>query len=407
MDFTIFHITQSNPMSKSAFIFLVFLFFITHSIWGQIYSVGHIQQNFTDPARSNRSIPVEIYYPANTSGDNVPIASGSFPVLVFGHGFLMTYDAYNVVWNLVVQEGFIMVFPKTEGSISPSHTDFGMDLAFVVGAMKSEGLNASSPFYNSISQQSAVMGHSMGGGSAFLAVQYDPSITALATLAAAVTNPSSVTAATNITIPSLTISGVNDCIAPPADHQLPMYNALNSGCKSYVSILGASHCQFAGTSFTCSIGEATCSPGPAISPNQQQVTAAVYLLNFLKFYLKDDCTAGEEFQTMISNAISIDGEQNCALSCTTTGQTIHLVNPKITIQPNPINLNFKLKSVRELKNASCVILNSVGQRVKLISGIQGNTVELSKGDLNPGLYFIQIQENNHILGMEKVIFLNE
>jgi hypothetical protein len=273
--------------------------------------------------------------------------------------------------------------------------------------MKSEGLNTSSAFYNSISQQSAVMGHSMGGGSAFLAVQYDPSITVLATLAAAVTNPSSVTAAADITIPSLTISGANDCIAPPADHQLPMYNALNSGCKSYVSILGASHCQFAGTSITCSFGEATCSPGPAIAPNQQQLTAAVYLINFLKYYLKDDCTAAEEFQTMITGAISINGQQNCALSCTTTGQNIHLLNPKITIQPNPINSNFTLKSERELINASCVIINSVGQQVKYIQGIKGNMVVLSKGDLNPGIYFIQISENNEILGIQKMIISNE
>ena len=32
--------------------------------YGQPYQVGHITKTFTDVARSNRSVPVEIYYPA-------------------------------------------------------------------------------------------------------------------------------------------------------------------------------------------------------------------------------------------------------------------------------------------------------------------------------------------------------
>jgi pimeloyl-ACP methyl ester carboxylesterase len=370
------------------------LFLLSFSINAQVYSVGHRQLSFTDPSRSNRSIPAEIYYPSNTDGDNVPIAAGSFPVLVFGHGFLMTYDAYNVVWNAIVPEGFILVFPKTEGSISPSHTDFGKDLAFVVGAMKSEGLNASSTFYNSISQQSAVMGHSMGGGSAFLAVQYDPSITALATLAAAVTNPSSVTAASGITIPSLTISGANDCIAPPTDHQLPMYAALNSGCKSYVSILGASHCQFAGTSFTCSIGEATCSPGPAIAPNQQQLTAAVYLINFLKFYLKDDCAAGEEFQTMITTAISIDGDQNCALVCSSILDKNKSDVNNITLFPNPAQDELCIIAEKRWSNLTVELLDLYGNKQQILFLDSGMNYKIPISNLANGVYVIRLSDSN-------------
>ncbi len=58
------------------------------------YQVGHLQQTFVDSSRGNRNITTEIYYPAATAGNNVPVAAGQFPVLVFGHGFVMTWSAF-------------------------------------------------------------------------------------------------------------------------------------------------------------------------------------------------------------------------------------------------------------------------------------------------------------------------
>ena len=56
------------------------------------YEVGHATITFTDPSRGNRGIPTEIYYPADAAGEDVPLASGleSFPVVTFGHGYLMS-----------------------------------------------------------------------------------------------------------------------------------------------------------------------------------------------------------------------------------------------------------------------------------------------------------------------------
>lgn len=287
-------------MKRISLITFLFVLFGTVSI-AQPFLIGHKQQAFIDASRSNRTIDTEIYYPANSTGDNVPMANGTFATLVFGHGFVMTWDAYDYLWNGIVPEGYILVFPKSEGSFSPSHTDFGKDIAFLVDAMKLEGLNQSSTFYNAVSDKSATMGHSMGGGSAFLSVQYNSSITALATLAAAVTNPSSVTAASGIQIPSLTIAGANDCIAPSANHQTPMYSALASSCKTYINLLEASHCQFAGTSFTCSFGEATCLPAAAITADVQHDLTLQLLLPWLANYLKSDCGAGTQFQEFITN----------------------------------------------------------------------------------------------------------
>jgi hypothetical protein len=39
-------------------------------VQAQPYLIGHLQQTFIDPSRSNRAIACEIYYSANTAGNN-------------------------------------------------------------------------------------------------------------------------------------------------------------------------------------------------------------------------------------------------------------------------------------------------------------------------------------------------
>jgi len=378
-------------MKRISLITLLSVLIGTVSI-AQPFLIGHKQQAFIDASRSNRTIDAEIYYPSNSTGDNVPMANGTFPTLVFGHGFVMTWDAYDYLWNGIVPEGYILVFPKSEGSFSPSHTDFGQDIAFLVDAMKLEGLNQSSTFYNAVSDKSAAMGHSMGGGSAFLSIQYNNSITALATLAAAVTNPSSVSAASGIQIPSLTIAGANDCIAPSANHQTPMFSALASSCKTYINLLGASHCQFAGTSFTCSFGEATCLPASAITADVQHNLTLQLLLPWLANYLKNDCDAGTQFQEFITNNSALTLDQNCIIDCNQAG--MNLIQNEFSIYPNPIQHQAKILSKKYLNGAEIRVVNLMGQIDKHYNYITGNEITLDFEGIRSGIYFIQISDNN-------------
>ena len=369
--------------------FTIFISFNIHCL-AQTYQIGHKQQTFIDESRSNRNITTEIYYPADMSGDNVSIASGQFPVLVFGHGFLMTWSAYANIWNDIVPNGYIMVFPTTETSLFPSHTNFGKDIAFLVGAMKTEGTNASSTFFGGVATTSAAMGHSMGGGSAFLSVQYDPSITALATLAAANTTPSSIDAAKNIGIPSIVIAGANDCVAPPVQHQLPMYDALASTCKTYVTITGGSHCQFANANTNCSLGELTCSPPPDISPmSQQNIT---FLLIFILWLI---------LQNLITTGSGIESQQNCLLLSTRKSEKIS--ESGINIYPNPFSSETTVQANIPMKNATLTVHNNLGQQIMQLTNIYGNTVSLKRGGLSSGLYFIRLKEDNKILATKKII----
>lgn len=378
-------------------------FFLSFS-YAQPYPIGHKQQAFIDASRANRNITTEIYYPATTAGDNVPIANGQFPVVVFGHGFVMVWSAYANIWNGVVPDGYIMVFPTTETGFSPVHLDFGKDLAFLVSSLQAEGLSSSSTFYGAVANTSAVMGHSMGGGSSFLAVQYNSSITALATLAPATTNPSSITAAKSITIPSIVFAGANDCVAPPATNQKPMYDSLISTCKTYVSVTGGSHCQFANSNTNCSFGEATCTPQPTITPTVQQGIVTQLLIPWLDFYLKGSCGAGTQFQGLITAGSGITSQQNCQLLCTSVnGNAANTI--QVHLSPNPISgtavidiLGFKSSTDGlELK-----MYDLLGNEVKQ-QPITENRTLISKGNLEPGIYIYKVTNGNELLATGKLV----
>ena len=107
--------------------FLAVLFLIVNVSLAQTFPIGHTTITFNDPTRTGgfgsgggtgRQIQSEIYYPGTTSGEDVNLASGTFPVLIVGHGFVMAWDAYQNLWEEFVPRGYIMVFPRTEGSFA-------------------------------------------------------------------------------------------------------------------------------------------------------------------------------------------------------------------------------------------------------------------------------------------------
>jgi predicted dienelactone hydrolase len=138
------------------FLFSVIIFSTAHFFLAQ-YQVGHTTITFNDPARTGgfgsgggagRQIQTEVYYPSTTAGDNVAVASGKFPVITFGHGFAMAWDAYTNIWQHYVNRGYILAFPRTEGGLipGPSHGDFGTDLKQVSDKMLALNTNANSIF---------------------------------------------------------------------------------------------------------------------------------------------------------------------------------------------------------------------------------------------------------------------
>lgn len=272
-------------------VFSTILFCLTSTILiAQSYQSGRRTVNFYDASRF-RFISTEIYYPADVAGTDVAVAAGStsFPVVVFGHGYLMPVTAYSWLADSLVKAGYIVAMPSTESSITPSHSVFAADLAFLCNRITSANDSAAFFLYQRIVNRSAVGGHSMGGGSSFLAMAGNNSINALFNFCAAEAVPSSTQAAYSVNKPSLVISGSNDCIVA-ASVQQGMYNNIPYPCKAYINITGALHCQFSSNNSACTFGQATngCNSSPITVDTVVRKVLKV-LVPFLDSYLKGSC----------------------------------------------------------------------------------------------------------------------
>ena len=265
------------------------------------FSVGTQSLSVQDPSRGNRNIGYEVCYPATTAGANAPVAAGQFPVIVFGHGFAIAVSEYDVWCDAYASKGYIIAFPTTEGSVFPfpNHEQFSLDMSFLIDHL----LGANTPFPGSILGTSAIMGHSMGGGASWAAAATNPNITTMVTLAAAETNApvSSIGAAPNITIPTLTLAGTSDCVVMNGGAPIDMYNALPAApYHVYLDIIGGSHCQFgqASTFSICTTGEFCGGFIPIADQHNQMLTSTCL---WMDYYLKDDCQAFLDLQTFIDS----------------------------------------------------------------------------------------------------------
>ncbi len=351
----------------------------------QVFSVGYRQMTFTDPSRSNRSIPTDIYYPATSSGTNAPIANGAFPVLVLGHGFVMDVSSYWCFADSLVPYGYILLLPRTEGGIPPNHQQFGLDLRFLNEQMKVEGHTPTSFFYQRVASTSAIMGHSMGGGASFLAAASYTGVTTVVNFAAAETNPSSIQAAKQVTVPVLMFIGENDGVTPPAQHQLPMFDSCASACKIRVTILGGGHCYFADPSTTCSFGEGTTSPQPTITRAQQQQRVFGILRPYLGYRLKGNLADSTNMMTRLNNSTEVSYVHRCGSLTTSLSQTSRHWWIDAQAAPQQLRLHHpNLPSGMRLR-----ILDSAGRRI-YEGALHGHETTLSIASWPAGVYLIQV-----------------
>lgn len=368
---------------------IIFIFYMVLSYsQGYTQQVGHATITFVDSTRNNRQIVTEVYYPATSAGNNTPIAPGAFPLISFGHGFVMAWSAYQNFWDMLVLEGYIVVFPTTESGISPNHSEFGKDLKFLIAKIQASGAGTAFTAA-SVANTSAIMGHSMGGGSSFLAAENNSTITTMVTFAAANTNPSSITAAQQVSVPTLLFSGVNDCVTPPAQHQDIMYDSTTAAYKTQISITGGGHCYFANSNFSCTFGESTCAPSPTILREEQQDVTNDFLKLWLGYFLKNDCQMAQDFQDSLMVSSRINYRQNQSIACI-TGIENYTNENMISVFPNPfsnlLNVEIKNEDINKIIIYN-VMMQNAGE-YNFTSSTNIATLDFSAQE--NGIYFVRI-----------------
>lgn len=402
-------------------ILLSILTLSTLHFFAQSYEIGHTTITFNDPGRtggfgsgggSGRQIQTEIYYPADMAGTDVAMTNGSFPVIVFGHGFVMAWDAYENIWTELVPKGYILAFPRTEGGFSPDHDEFGQDLALVETKMQDEGTTASSIFYNHISGNSAIMGHSMGGGATFLAGANNSSVQTIIGLAPAETNPSAIAEAANVSVPALVFSADEDAVTPPADHHIPIYNALGSACKYFINIQGGAHCYYANSNFNCDFGEGASGGNISISRQDQQDILFRYLIPWLDLYLKNDCSQNTVFTTDLGNDTDVTHQSSCSttfpsidLNVSLNGMTLTADQTGGTYQWLDCNNSFgeiqgaTSQSFQATQNGSYAVVIGLGVCQDTSSCVLVNSVGIDEMDVEKG-FSIYPNPSNGELNLE-------
>jgi len=300
-------------------LFLIAATLLCPYIASQGYNAGHSSITLKDTSRRNRKIPVEIFYPEMNivdSSANAVRNNERFPLICFGHGYLMSGVWYQDIVDILVPQGYIVVLPNSEDGLFPSHKTLGEDLRFALDEISRFGTDSSFFLYNRIDTAKCLMGHSMGGGSLFLGAEMNAEINAVVGLAPLETRTSSIRAAAFVTVPTLIIAGSNDCITPAEKHQVPLYNASASPDKTYILITGGTHCQMGVSHPKCTRGEkmARCTPG--ISGEEQLRIMTRYLIPWLAYFLKGETEEGVCFDMTLSTDTTVTYVQSRPLSAT-------------------------------------------------------------------------------------------
>jgi hypothetical protein len=153
-----------------------------------------------------------------------------------------------------------------------------------------------------------------------------------------------------VRVPALLFAGSSDCVTPPAQHQIPIYNALASPCRTLVTVTGASHCQFAQANTACSLGE-SCSP--SITRSTQHAIVNRFLTPWLDAQLKADPTGWPRFSEALATSDDVTWVQDCAVLAVSPSPASGGFSLRLTVAPNPsagrVDMRFTLPAAAETR----------------------------------------------------------
>jgi Secretion system C-terminal sorting domain len=78
----------------------------------------------------------------------------------------------------------------------------------------------------------------------------------------------------------------------------------------------------------------------------------------------------------------------------------------LTISPNPFSRQAALQAATPLKNASLAVYNSVGQTVRRMDNLAGQTISFHRDNLPSGLYFILLMQDDKVIATDKLVIID-
>ena len=79
------------------------------------------------------------------------------------------------------------------------------------------------------------------------------------------------------------------------------------------------------------------------------------------------------------------------------------ISSQISIYPNPFSNTTTLKTDNLFENATFIVYNTLGEQVRKIDNISGQTFTFYRENLEQGIYFYQLKENNIIVSENKFV----
>ncbi len=244
------------------------------------HAVGRTTFTVVDPDRDDRSLLVDVWYPAVDDGvtpyslydllvasiesdvalDNPPAAQGEFPLLVFSHGNAGIRFQSIFVQEHLASQGFIVAAPDHSGNtaadaILPNPQPFTakdrpLDISLVIDEMLAIDADPADPLYGRIDEDRiGVFGHSFGGFttlamvSGFQDVPGDERVLAILPIAPAVGGlPAELLAA--VDVPTFVLGGTLDQTTPIEPNSRRAFEETSGFPRFRADIVGAGHNSF-------------------------------------------------------------------------------------------------------------------------------------------------------------------
>ena len=204
--------------------------------------VGWQDVTFTHPLSGNPVVDARLYYPAQTSGENVapdPTA-GPFPLVGFLHGYFAFVDYYDDVCTHLASHGFFVASVATESGFFMSIPDEADDArAMLTWVEEQAGPGGPYDGMVQIGEDWSAIGHSNGGAACFHMASDEPRIARLVLFEPNWTSPPGVAAFEG---PVMVVGASEDIVAPAIFNAERYYDELTATSRRfYTTIVGSGH----------------------------------------------------------------------------------------------------------------------------------------------------------------------